>query len=174
VPSLEGSISYGGFEEMRRHMEFSQAQHGRVFVIRLHDGEILHEEVERFATQHSIKAAALIAVGGADEGSRLVVGPEEGRSQPIIPMEHVLNNVHEVTGTGTIFPNEKGAPVLHMHIAAGRRTSTVTGCVRKGVRVWHVLEIILFELVDTTAVRVFDRQTGFDLLRAKHGNVAIS
>jgi predicted DNA-binding protein with PD1-like motif len=61
-----------------------------------------------------------------------------------------------------------------MHIAAGRETSTVTGCVRRGVRVWHVLEIILFELVDTTAVRVFDRQTGFELLRAKHGNVAIS
>ncbi len=154
-------------------MEFSQAQHGRVFVIRLHDGEILHEEVERFATQHSIRAAALIAVGGADEGSRLVVGPQEGRSQPITPMEHVLNNVHEVTGTGTIFPNEKGAPVLHMHIAAGRETSTVTGCVRRGVRVWHVLEIILFELVNTTAVRVFDRQTGFELLRAKHGNEAI-
>ena len=154
-------------------MEYSQAQHGRVFVIRLHDGEILHEEIERFAKQHSIRAAALIAVGGADEGSRLVVGPHEGRSQPIAPMEHVFKNVHEVTGTGTIFPNEKDEPVLHMHIAAGRKTSTVTGCVRRGVRVWHVLEIVLFELVDTTAVRVYDRQTGFELLRAERGSVAV-
>lgn len=155
-------------------MEFSQAQYGRVFVIRLHDKEILHAEIERFAAQHSVRAAALIAVGGVDKGSRLVVGPKEGRSQPITPMEHVLNSVHEIAGTGTIFPNEKGDPVLHMHIAAGRETSTVTGCVRRGVRVWHVLEIVLFELIDTPAVRVFDHQTGFELLRAKGENAAIS
>jgi predicted DNA-binding protein with PD1-like motif len=151
-------------------MEYSQAQHGRVFVIRLHDGEILHEEIERFAKQHSIRAAALIAIGGVDEGSRLIVGPQKGRSQPITPMEHVLKRVHEAAGTGTIFPNEKGEPVLHMHIAAGRRASTVTGCVRRGVKIWHVLEIVLFELIDTTAVRVLDKQTGFELLRAKREN----
>jgi len=148
-------------------MEFSQAQHGRVFVIRLHDGDILHEEIERFASQQSIRAAAVIAVGGVDEGSKLVVGPEEGRSKVITPMEQVLDGVREATGTGTIFPNEKGDPVLHMHIAAGRRTSTVTGCVRRGVKVWHVLEIVLLELVGTTATRMLDRQTGFELLKVK-------
>jgi predicted DNA-binding protein with PD1-like motif len=148
-------------------MEFSEAHQGRIFIIRLHDGEILHEEIERFAIQQSIKAAVLIAVGDIDEGSKLVVGPQEGRAQPVTPMEHVLKNVHEVTGTGTIFPNEKGDPVLHMHIAAGRETSTVTGCVRRGVRIWQVLEVILFELVNSTAVRLLDQQTGFELLRAK-------
>jgi predicted DNA-binding protein with PD1-like motif len=148
-------------------MEFSQAHQGRIFVIRLHDGEILHEEIERFATQQSIRAAVLIAVGDIDDGSKLVVGPQEGRAQRITPMEHLLNNVHEVTGTGTIFPNERGETVLHMHLAAGRETSTVTGCVRRGVKVWHVLEIMLFELVDSTAVRIVDPQTGFELLRAR-------
>ena len=148
-------------------MEFSEAHQGRIFVIRLHDGEILHEEIERFAIQRSIKAAVLIAVGDIDEGRKLVVGPQEGRAQPVTPMEHVLKNVHEVTGTGTIFPNEKGDPVLHMHIAAGRETSTVTGCVRRGVRIWQVLEVMLFELVNSTAVRLLDQQTGFELLRAK-------
>jgi len=148
-------------------MEFSQADHGRVFVVRLHDGEILHEEIERFAVRQSITAAVVIAVGDVDEGSKLVVGPKEGRAQPITPMEHLLNNVHEVTGTGTIFPNERGDPVLHMHLAAGRENSTVTGCVRRGVKVWHVLEVIIFELVNSTAARILDPQTGFELLRAR-------
>ncbi len=148
-------------------MEFSQAHQGRIFVIRLHDGEILHEEIERFATQQSIRAAVLIAVGGIDKGSRLIVGPQEGRAQQITPMEHVLNNVHEVTGTGTIFTNERGEPVLHMHVAAGREISTVTGCVRNGVKIWHVLEIMLFELVDSKAIRILDPQTGFELLKAR-------
>jgi len=145
-------------------MKYSQAKIGRVYVIRLEDGDIIHEEIEKFAREKSIKAAALIIIGGADEGSKLIVGPEHGRKKPIVPMEHILNNVYEIAGTGTIFPNEKGEPILHMHIACGRKSSSITGCVRKGVKVWHVMEVILFELVDTTAVRALDPNTGFELL----------
>jgi len=146
-------------------MKYSQAKQGRTFIIRLEDGDIVHEEIEKFAREKSIKAAALIILGGADKGSKLIVGPEHGRREPIIPMEHVLDNVHEIAGTGTIFPDENGKPVLHMHMACGRKTSSATGCIRKGVKVWHVMEVILFELVDTTAVRAFEPTTGFELLR---------
>lgn len=146
-------------------MRYSQAKQGRTFIIRLEDGDIVHEEIEKFAREKSIKAAALIILGGADKGSKLIVGPEHGRREPIIPMEHILDNVHEIAGTGTIFPDEKGKPILHMHMACGRKTSSVTGCVRKGVKVWHVMEVILFELVDTTAVRAFEPTTGFELLK---------
>ncbi len=145
-------------------MKYSQAKQGRIFIIRLEDGDIIHQEIEKFAREKSIKAGALIILGGADQGSKLVVGPEHGRKEPIVPMEHILNNVSEIAGTGTIFLNEKGKPILHMHIACGRKTSTVTGCVRRGVKAWHVLKLILFELIDTTAVRVLDSVTGFELL----------
>lgn len=145
-------------------MKYSPAHFGRVFILRLEDGEILHETIEAFAADHSITAAAVIAVGGADEGSKLVVGPEHGRSKPVIPMEHVLADVHEIAGVGTIFPDKDGKPILHMHIAGGRNDRAITGCVRCGVKVWHVLEVILFELVDTTARRLMDEETGFELL----------
>jgi predicted DNA-binding protein with PD1-like motif len=79
-------------------------------------------------------------------------------------MEHTLDGVHEIAGVGTIFPDKDRNPVLHMHIACGRSESTITGCVRRGVKVWHILEIILFELMDTSACRIFDMQTGFELL----------
>lgn len=146
-------------------MKYSQAKQGRIFIIRLEDGDIIHDEIEKFAREKSINAGALIILGGADESSKLVVGPQYGRKEPIVPMEHILNNVYEIAGSGTIFPDEKGNPTLHMHIACGRKSPTVTGCVRKGVKAWHVLEIILFELVDTTAVRVLDPVTGFELLQ---------
>ena len=145
-------------------MKYSQARQGRTFVIRLEDGEILHEEIERLARQESIRAAALIVVGGADAGSRLIVGPEKARSTPIRPLEAVLDNVHEIAGTGTLFPDEDGEPLLHMHIAGGRQSSTIVGCVRAGVKVWHVLEVVLFELADTSGVRTLDARTGFKLL----------
>jgi len=145
-------------------MKYSEATQGRIFIIRLEDGEILHETIEAFAQEHSVKAAAVIALGGADEGSKLVVGPEHGRSRVITPMEHLLEDVHEIAGVGTIFPDKDGKPVLHMHIAGGRNGRAVTGCVRRGVKVWQVLEVILFELVDSSARRVLDKQLGFELL----------
>jgi len=145
-------------------VKYCQARQGRIFIIRLEDGDIVHESIEAFARKHAIQSAALIVIGGADKGSRLVAGPEEGRSEQIAPMVHVLKNVHEVAGGGTIFPDAAGNPVLHMHMACGRKNDTVTGCVRNGVVVWHVMEVVLFELVDNTARRAYDAITGFDLL----------
>ena len=146
-------------------MRYSEARQGRTFVLRLKDGDILHEEIERFAAEQSIDGAALIVVGGADRESTLVVGPEAGRSEPVVPMSRVLDEVHEVAGTGTLFPDETGRPVLHMHVACGRGGDTVTGCVRRGVKVWHILEVILIELKGSQATRVFDAATGFSLLK---------
>jgi predicted DNA-binding protein with PD1-like motif len=116
-------------------MKFGFANTGRIFILRLEDGEILHETVETFVREQGIRAAALIVLGGADEGSKLVVGPAEARSSPVVPMEHILAGTCESTGVGTIFPGAEGKPVLHMHIACGRKNSTVTGCVRRGVKV---------------------------------------
>jgi predicted DNA-binding protein with PD1-like motif len=146
-------------------MKYSLANPGRIFVIRLEDGDVVHEQIERLAREESILAAALIVVGGADDESKFVVGPAEGRAQSISPMEHVLANVHEAAGVGTLFPDDEGNPVLHMHMACGRQSSTITGCIRQGVKVWHVMEIILFELIDTAGVRVLDPDSGFKLLR---------
>lgn len=145
-------------------MKYSQAGQGRIFVIRLEDGDIVHEELERFARDKGIRAASLIIIGGADTNSKLVVGPEKGRTETIVPMEHVLDDVHEIAGVGTIFPDTKGNPSLHLHMACGREDGTVAGCARLGVKVWHVMEVILFELLDTTAHRAPDSETGFELL----------
>lgn len=145
-------------------MKYSEAKYGRVFVIRLEDGDILHECIEKFARDNNIKCAFLIAVGGADKGSKLVVGPQKGRAKSINPMEYILDEVHEITGVGTIFLNERGEPKLHMHVASGRKDTTKTGCVREGLKVWHVLEMVLVELTDTQAKRILDGKTGFELL----------
>ena len=145
-------------------MKYAEAGAGRIFVIRLEDGDIVHEVIEKFARELDIKAAALIVLGGADLDSKLVVGPEEGRAKPLHPMEHILEDVYEVSGTGTLFPDDQGNPILHMHMACGRKSSTVTGCIRTGVKVWQVMEVILFELIDTTGRRLVDPETGFKLL----------
>lgn len=146
-------------------MKYCEARQGRTFIIRLEDGDIVHESIEAFAREHAIQSAALIIIGGADSQSRLVVGPEQGRAEKIVPMTHELDDVCEVAGTGTIFPDKEGNPVLHMHMACGRKDKTVTGCVRTGVKVWHIMEMVLFELIDNAAKRLYDPVTGFSLMQ---------
>ena len=146
-------------------MKSSQARLGRVFVIRLEDGDIVHECLERFAAEHGVTHAALTLHGGADRGSVLVTGPREDRGPPpIAPQTTGLDHVHEVVGAGTLFPDEKGVPILHVHLACGRGEETITGCIRTGVKTWHVLEVILVELLGSTARRLRDDATGFELL----------
>ncbi|MDP8305585.1 MAG: DNA-binding protein [Candidatus Chlorobium antarcticum] len=145
-------------------MKYSEARPGRTFVIRLEDGEILHESLEAFAAEHGVQRASLTVLGGADKGSQLVVGPEESRAEAINPMTIELYDAHEITGTGTIFPNAEGKPILHLHIACGREENSVTGCARAGVKVWHVMEVVMTELLDNSAQRLPDKATGFELL----------
>ena len=121
--------------------------------------------VEAFAKEHGVRAAWLIAVGGADCGSKLVVGPEQGRAAKIVSQLLELDEAHEIAGVGTLFPDEDGTPLIHMHLAAGRNDHAVVGCVRVGVKTWHVLEVIMVELLDTRACRRLDKKLGFKLLQ---------
>ncbi|NQT24854.1 DNA-binding protein [candidate division KSB1 bacterium] len=146
-------------------MKYSEAKQGRVFVIRLEDGDVVHECVEHLAHEKNVQSGALIILGAAEIGSQLVVGPQgEGRTIPIEPNVQILDGVHDVTGTGTLFRNEDGEPKLHLHMAAGRADQTLTGCIQKGVKVWRTMEVVLFELKDTSALRKLDSETGFHLL----------
>lgn len=144
-------------------MKYSEAKYGRTFALRLEDGEIVHEAIESFAKEHSVKAASIVALGGADKGSRIVVGPEDGRSSPIKPMEHVLDDVYEASGVGTLFPDNEGNPLTHIHMTFGRKDKSVMGCIRSGVKVWQVMEVILLELIDTSGKRLLNKELGFKL-----------
>ncbi len=53
-------------------MKYSMAKPGRIFIIRLEDGDIVHDELEKFARKKGVKAASLIVLGGADAESVLV------------------------------------------------------------------------------------------------------
>ena len=145
-------------------MKYTTASLGRVLVVRLEDGDVVHECIEQAARAEGIGRAAVLLLGGADGGSRVVVGPEDGRADPIVPMERVLHDVHEAAGVGTLFPDEGGTPRLHLHAAFGRDDKVIAGCIRKGVKTWIVGEAIVIELLDSDAIRRLDPDSGFELL----------
>lgn len=145
-------------------MKFTEAKLGRIFVLRLHDGDHFPDVLENFAAEKRIAQAVCFFVGGAKENSRVVVGPKDGEAIPPEPMVTLLRGVHEACGVGTVFADEEGKPKLHMHASFGRNDSTVTGCVRMGVDVWRIGEVVVLELKGGKVLRAKDKETGFEFL----------
>jgi predicted DNA-binding protein with PD1-like motif len=148
-------------------MQFTEAKLGRVFVLRLHDGDRLPDVLESFAAEKNVSTALCFFLGGAKEKSRVVVGPKDGYALPPEPMVTLLNGVHEACGVGTIFADETGKPKLHMHASFGRKQNTITGCVRMGVDVWQIGEVVVIELTEAQARRVVDKKTKFEFLEVQ-------
>ena len=148
-------------------MEFTEAKLGRVFVLRLRQGERLDEVVEEFSAEKKICSALCFFLGGAEDKSKVVVGPKEGNACTIDPMIVLLKGVHEACGVGTIFANEQGKPKLHMHASFGRAETAVTGCVRMGVDIWLIGEVVIIELTGSTAKRAKEKESSFEVLSIK-------
>jgi uncharacterized protein len=145
-------------------MHYTEGRMGRVFVLRLEDGERLNDTLEAFALEQNLTHALAFFLGGSATGSKVVVGPDADRADAVVPLIHMLQGSQEVLAVGTLIPDEAGTPVLHMHAAAGREGRATVGCTRAGVDVWLVGEVVLLEIVGTTALRRKDPATGFQLL----------
>jgi len=144
-------------------MKACEGHLGRVFVIRLEDGDVVPACIERFAAEKGISVGHVILIGGADCGE-VVVGPRHSEERPPVPLYLPVNGAHEVVGVGILAPDEKGKPVLHIHASLGRSGQSLTGCLRPGVKTWLVGEAIIYEIVGADARRLPDEESGFNLL----------
>jgi len=148
-------------------MKYSKANLGRIFILRLENGDIIPDTIEKFAEEQKVKSAVVYFLGASDIDSKVVVGPEDGTAaEPHIMVEKLLGTSESV-GIGTLFLDEEGRESLHLHSGFGHGRETVTGCTRKGVKIWHIGEIIIFELLGTNARRKIDPETGFELLEVE-------
>jgi len=145
-------------------MKASEGKLGRVFVIRLEDGDVLPGCIEKFAEGEGISVGHAILVGGIGKG-QIVVGPRFSDKMPPEPMLLPIDGAHEVAGVGVLAPGEDGKPVLHMHAALGRSGQTMAGCLRPGVTTWVVGEVILYEILGARVARIKDKKSGFALLQ---------
>jgi predicted DNA-binding protein with PD1-like motif len=141
----------------------SEGKLGRVFVIRLEDGDKIPDCIESFAEDSGICAGHVILVGGVG-GGQVVSGPRHSDQMPPDAMLLPVDGVHEVMGVGVLAPDEKGKPILHIHGALGRSGQTLMGCLRPGVSTWLVGEAIIYEITGIKAKRATDKRSGFDLL----------
>ncbi len=144
-------------------MKACEGRLGRVFVIRLEDGDRLPECLEQFAEANGIITGQVILVGGIG-GGEVVVGPRHIDERPIDAMTLPVDSAHEVAGVGVLAPDDQGKPRIHMHAALGRSGRTLSGDIRSGVTVWFIGEAIIQEICDARVSRVRDEETGFAFL----------
>ena len=147
-------------------MKACEGRLGRVFIMRLEDGDMVPECIERFAEENKVSVGHVILVGGIGDGN-IVVGPQHSDERPPQPVLLPINEAHEVLGVGIIAPGEDGKPILHIHAALGRAGNTISGCLRPGVTTWLVGEVILHEILDVDVARIRDEESGFLLLDVK-------
>ena len=141
-------------------MQYTEGQIGRVFVVRIDNGEDLIVTLRRFIIDKGIVAGSVIFLGALMDG-KIVTGPEE----PIIPpVPHFVffDGGWEVFGIGTIYPGE-GGPHIHYHASVGRANNALTGCLREKAVTYLMVEAVIYEITGLSARREFDERTQLHL-----------
>jgi hypothetical protein len=137
-------------------MQYTEGQIGRVFVVRIDDGEDMLISLRQFISDKSIQAGTILFLGALMNG-RMVTGPED----PVIPpVPHfvLFEGGWEVFGVGTIYPGE-GGPHIHYHASVGRSGHALTGCLREKAITYLIVEAVIMEFNGLSARREFDKKT---------------
>jgi uncharacterized protein len=137
-------------------MQYTEGQLGRVFVVRIDDGEDMLVSLRQLIYDKSVSAGSIFFLGALGKG-RMVTGPEE----PVIPpVPHfvMFEGGWEIFGIGTIYPGE-GGPHIHYHASVGRSGHALTGCLREIAITYLVVEAVVLEFTGLSARREFDKKT---------------
>lgn len=136
-------------------MQYTEGQLGRVFVVRIDNGEDMLSSLRTFIAEKDVQAGSVLFLGALMNG-RMVTGPEE----PVIPpVPHfvMFEGGWEVFGVGTIYPGE-GGPHIHFHASVGRSGHALTGCLRETATTYLIVEAVIHEFVGLSARREFDEK----------------
>lgn len=134
---------------------------GRVFAVRFDEGDDFLADLTSLIVKENIRSGWFHVIGGLREAG-VVTGPQK----PVMPPEPVwaeLDTVRETLGTGTIFW-DNDEPKIHLHAALGHHGDTLTACVRRGTKVYLVLEVFIIETEGINATRPWYEKGGFNRL----------
>lgn len=142
-------------------MEYRSGSIGRFFSVRFDDGDDFLQELQALIIKEKIRHGIFHIIGGMREAD-VVTGPKK----PVMPPDPVwkdVREVKEVLGSGSI-AWDGNEPKIHLHAAMGHHGDTLTACVRKGTKVYLVLEVYIFEISGINASRPWYDEGGFNKL----------
>jgi hypothetical protein len=141
-------------------MHYSEGRLGRIFVLRIDDGEDFLAATKEFILNKAIQTGTILFLGALRQG-RLVTGPEE-LALPPEPHYVMFEGGWEMVGIGTIYPGDDG-PAIHYHATVGRAGHALTGCLREKAITYIVAEAVVLEFTGLDIHRALDEKTGVSL-----------
>ncbi|HIJ79861.1 MAG: DNA-binding protein [Desulfobulbaceae bacterium] len=142
-------------------MDYRTGSINRVFSLRFDEGDDFLGGMKDVITKEKIRCGWFQVIGGLRE-AEVVTGPQ----QPVMPPTPVwktMSGAHETMGIGSIFwANDE--PLIHLHAAMGHHGETLTACVRKGTKVYLILEVFIIEISEIDASRPWYDKGGFNRL----------
>ncbi len=132
-------------------MEYAVGKPGRIFSVKLTEGEDLYESLHTVAEKEEIKSAAVFITGGLRKAD-VVVGPKAEKPK-LEPNFAEFIGPGETLGVGTLYRDDNNKPALHIHTAIGKEEFAMVGCPRGGAKVFLILEITIIEIAGIKAVR---------------------
>jgi uncharacterized protein len=142
-------------------VEYSQGTVGRVFFIRFDNDDDVVEGLSLLAEKEKVSLAS-VNILGALRSAELVCGPKTPELPPV-PNFVSFDDVREVLGFGTI-TSRNGKPRIHLHASFGKKDTSLTGCLRKGNRVFITIEAVVSEIKGVSLDRKVDEGSGIDLV----------
>ena len=142
-------------------MDYRSGNINRVFTIRFDEGDDFLGGMKEIIAKENIRCGWFQVIGGMREAG-VVTGPQK----PVMPPSPVwesLSGAYETMGTGSIFWSDD-EPFIHLHAAMGHHGDTLTACVRKGTKVYLVLEVFIIEISGINATRPWYEKGGFNRL----------
>ena len=143
-------------------MDYKTGSTGRIFAVRFDEGDDFLEEMIGLIKKENIRFGWFHLIGGLRRAD-VVSGPKE----PVMPPEPVWQEVEgarETVGSGSIAWDEKDEPKIHLHAAMGHHGDTLTACVRKGTKVYLILEGYIIEVTGFDVSRPWFSEGGFNRL----------
>ncbi len=144
-------------------MQATEGSIGRVFILRLEDGDEITPCIEKFAREHGIQLGYVNFIGGLG-GGEMMSAPKSAQARPVEPNTRTVEGAHNATALGLIAPDENNQPVLHLHGALGGDKGSVAGCLRNGFKTWLSGEAVLYEILGASCKRIPDSVSGTTLL----------
>lgn len=127
--------------------------------VRLLPGQDLREEIERLARAHSVQAGVVISLVG--NLTKAILRMADGET-----IKEWNGSYEIVSATGTISPEES-----HIHLALSDQEGKVFGGhLKKGTIVGVTCEVVLLTFDDVVYSRVYEEETGYDMLVVKTKN----
>lgn len=128
-----------------------------------HEDDVL-VELKSLVKQENIRAGWFQLIGGIGKGE-IVTGPLRPTVPPV-PVWHELDTANEIIAAGSIAWCEK-EPALHVHGAAGNSEITKVGCLRKQLKVYMLVEAVIFEFDDMQVCRQWFTDGQFNRIELK-------